>query len=147
MACNCQKLGLQRFADLTPLGVLKPACRCCVLVCPGQPSSAMLFEAERRTDLICILFSNARSQNHTNKLSVMKPACSTCSGVFCPGQPSSAMLLMPFFGAWRRLTCPSIIANRKRLSNPDRQIKQITGDGCVLYLSVGNTETLAIGND
>ena len=33
-----------------------------------------------------------------------------------------------FFFKWRRLTFPSIIANRKRLSNPDRQIKQTTGD-------------------
>ena len=46
--------------------------------------------------------------------------------VFCPGQPSSGIMLSDaffwgmekacvsifFFSAWRRLTCPSIIANR-----------------------------------
>ena len=33
--------------------------------------------------------------------------------------------LFPFL-TWRRLACPSIIANRKRFSNLDRQIKQTT---------------------
>ena len=32
---------------------------------------------------------------------------------------------MSFFLAWRRLTCLSIIANRKRVSNPEKQIKHL----------------------
>ena len=36
------------------------------------------------------------------------------------------------FSSRRRLTCLSIIANRKHLGNPDRQIKQVTG-GCRVH--------------
>ena len=46
-------------------------------------------------------------------------------GLFvCFSNASFSILLV----AWRRLTCLSIIANRKFLSNADRQIKQTTGD-------------------
>ena len=52
-------------------------------------------------------------------------------GQIVPIHAMAQQLLLSFFSfffAWRRLTCQSIIANRKRLSNPDRQRKQTTGD-------------------